>query len=984
MNITNINLLGKEEKIQGTITNKQKGFYVEETNIGFMQPVAFLDDTVEREALNGEGLQDKAKSMIQGTTSNHTEFVANAMSENEKGLLEEQGIQIKDEDIETTVTVVEKIQLEMAKSGKTQNLVSNLSAEQIKAVVGDGAMAYGMAAQLKEITKEEAAYLINNDMKPTIGNIYQAQSSTYTTANISPLDENVKRKVEEKVKEYTGKAVVSESDKALAEWMVSAGVDFTKESFQYAKALTEQKLPMPEEKVSAAILSAVQSGNPGTEAMLLPGYDVAWRAEEGVRVIQSATPEQLLVLEQRNKEINLYNLAEIQEESEKFNQEIIFEKSDVKWITAKRILEETRLYMTAQANLSLLKKGIQIETKPLEELVNALKNQEQEYIKSIYSGNEEGEKIFSAAKEELRQFAQAPAYSLPKISFNEMTLSDAVRSGQEMAVILKKANTSYETMMTQPRRDLGDDIRKAFRNTEEILKDLGMEASAENERAVRILGYNQMEITETAVLSMKLKDEQVQKLFSNMTPRVVLSMIREGYNPLQVSLEDLNNKAEEMHQALDAGGYDSYGKFLVEMEQRQDITAEEREAYIGIYRLLHQVIQTDGAAIGALVKADEELTMKNLLTQVRNRKSTGYERVVDDKAGVLSEDFAADTSITAQINAAYQTECSKEALKHISVANLKSAEKDGNLSDMTPEQLLQAFREAQETMAEAEVEKYIAEQQQSMMRQSVVAETRVLEMLQQFDMPKSPENILALQQMLTDRNRLFKTLFDERDKSAELKEAIKEIKENMWEDFAEALSAPEEMAEAQEALAETAEHIMEGMLEDVNKTSIDIRELRRMSTQLQIMKARSQKEEYAVPVMISDEFGTISLKIVRGEKEEGKVAITLDAGAGRKIAAAFSALKNGVQGYVVSDSEEALEQLKDADEGFRAGIERQTGLHLEQGSIAYVMSKELSLARFEEGIDRQKGVGAEKDGVQTKTLYGIAKGFLLNFKEISL
>ena len=56
--------------------------------------------------------------------------------------------------------------------------------------------------------------------------------------------------------------------------------------------------------------------------------------------------------------------------------------------------------------------------------------------------------------------------------------------------------------------------------------------------------------------------------------------------------------------------------------KNNQITEEERNSYIGIYRLIHQVEQTDGAAIGALVNQGAEMTMKNLLTAVRSSHKT--------------------------------------------------------------------------------------------------------------------------------------------------------------------------------------------------------------------------------------------------------------------------------------------------------------------------------------------------------------------------
>ena len=54
-------------------------------------------------------------------------------------------------------------------------------------------------------------------------------------------------------------------------------------------------------------------------------------------------------------------------------------------IRAQRKLEEARLYMTAEANLSLLKKGISIDTEPIERVVEQLREQENKFYRAIFS-----------------------------------------------------------------------------------------------------------------------------------------------------------------------------------------------------------------------------------------------------------------------------------------------------------------------------------------------------------------------------------------------------------------------------------------------------------------------------------------------------------------------------------------------------------------------------------------------------------------------
>lgn len=76
------------------------------------------------------------------------------------------------------------------------------------------------------------------------------------------------------------------------------------------------------------------------------------------------------------------------------------------------------------------------------------------------------------------------------------TLTSFYETGKVFQESYEKAQERYETLMTAPRKDLGDSIRKAFGNVDAILEDLNQDVTEENRRAVRILGYNRMSIDE--------------------------------------------------------------------------------------------------------------------------------------------------------------------------------------------------------------------------------------------------------------------------------------------------------------------------------------------------------------------------------------------------------------------------------------------------------------------------------------------------------
>ena len=59
-------------------------------------------------------------------------------------------------------------------------------------------------------------------------------------------------------------------------------------------------------------------------------------------------------------------------------------------------------------------------------------------------------------------------------------------------------------------------------------------------------------------------------------------------------------------------------------------------------------------------------------------------------------------------------------------------------------------------------------------------------------------------------------------------EDIEAIKESIIEDFGEAVSEPEALAEVQETLGTVAENVMKTMISSDEVTSIDVREMRLM------------------------------------------------------------------------------------------------------------------------------------------------------------
>ena len=979
-----------------------------------------------------EELQQKMEneSMSAGERKNQMAVLSNTLSPEDYRKLQEEGFSIHETDGKTIVTVTDKIKAQLAKAGVDVSAMGDsLTREQLEAIGGSVAaanqlerefaqadlpdsqenMAEGLEAlnQAKELTKPSDGaikYMLDNGLAPSIANLFLAEfsgSAGYTPPEDGEIDFD---SLTERIEQVITQAGEKVNDQTIedSKWMIKSQIPFTAENFSYVEKLRGLELPMEESQVISAVALAVSEGGRPEDAMLLPEYTLKAQAEHAMEVVMEASDEDLAYLTANNMEITIESLeqtAELRKQG-KLNQtnsspvldeakgaaegeEISHEA--LMFLKAKRVLEETRLAMTTEANRALLKQGISIDTKPLEELVESLKQQENNYYEALLgektgvNHTESMTQLFAETAQKVSDLKQMPAYLLGIQGRDLDTVNGLHEAGTVLKDTLDKANESYETLMTAPRADLGDSIKKAFANVDDILKDLGLEANDANERAVRILAYNSLEINEESILAMKAADERVQRTFANLTPATVREMIHQGINPLDTDLDTLNKQAEAIRLESPEADNERFSEYLWKLEHNNEISPEERESYIGIYRLMNQVEKTDGAAIGALIAQGGELTMRNLLTAVRSSKKSGMDYTVDDEfSGV---DGTVGKSITDQIETAYQSDCMRDVLETLTPVKMQKLMESPGWEDYTPEQLKQALMQmSQETEAEeakADQEYYKAQAQE--VRQAAVTEEQVYSLLSKLDLPNTVDNALAANRLMNKRNQVFNQLFNKDEVFSGEEVDFQGIKEEILERFANAMKTPKEMAAAQEVLAETAENVMKTMIADKEHiTSMDIRELKLMNAQLSIAGKMAEEENYTIPVLVGNEVTNMSLKIVRGTKKKGIVEIMFETEKAGRIAANIRAEEKGISGFVAADRKETRDRIE-------AHAESITGRWPVEGEnilkAAYV--DELDFNRFSHSA---MGEVPEKDSesyeIQTARLYEIAKSFMESIKEL--
>lgn len=613
-------------------------------------------------------------------------------------------------------------------------------------------------------------------------------------------------------------------------------------------------------------------------------------------------------------------------------------------IEARRQMEEIRLVMTQEANRQLLKSGYQIDTTELSQLVEALKATEANIKASLFQGeteqiNEQRAAWYEDTLTLTKELAAMPAALSGKISASKtpFTLETLHQEGSILQSKYDKAGESYEALMTAPRKDMGDSIQKAFRNVDDILQDLGLETNDSNRRAVRILGYNNMEITQDSIQSVKEADMQVTGVIRRMTPATTLQMIREQINPLDMNLDELEEYLNE--QDKDTGSdAEKFSTYLHKLDQSHAITEDEREAYIGIYRLFRQIEKTDGAAIGSVVASGAEMNFKNMLSAVRTSRHKNMDISIDDGFGGLEKLIARGQAIDEQIMAGYQDSPSQEYQHQMQYYAALSGEIKDELvqktdvdtlkemdiqADTTIEQFAQELKQASEVdqSSRQDMEQERVHNFRDSMQSAQQVEDSVIQSLIDYEQPVSVNNIQAAELLLMERGSLYKQIFGrsgaasvENDTSVnDAFDSVGDIEhDTLWqkaEDAANNLTDKSSAVSAYQELIGEAVSAVENMVH-TSDNIVDVKAAQMLYKGLSLAGNLAREENYELPVNIKGELTSINLKIYHNSSQMGKVTVTMDTDTLGKVAADFDISEEKISGMIAYDKKTSGQDIK--------------------------------------------------------------------------
>ena len=757
---------------------------------------------------------------------------------------------------------------EMSREGVSELIAERLTAANLPVTANNVsriADAMKLAEEAPRMTEASFSYLIGNGLDATIENCYKAAHAgegrksavpEEVMQQLEPQMKEVLQQAEQMTVEHRGNVAGTPAQEAMpgaedARWLLERELPLTAENLVYKKELEQLTADFGTERFSR-------------------------------EVVLDGTIESLY----RGMEPKQTNLSVLRKK------------------------EELRLQMTEEALDTMQKLGVEADTEAIRERIEALKQQEQEYFRQMLTADgaeltaeaELFEQTLAAAEQVRKADVSLLARSFETRAIQTLrslaeladrgagTLQAADGRGQNAAGMSAPAAEAYEPLMTAPRSDMGDSIQKAFRNIDSQLESLGMELTAANRRAVRILGYNSIPLTQENINEMKFYDAQVRGLAEQLQPQVTVELIRRGINPLEGSLQQVSAAAEEISRELGVSAEERFSEYLVKLDRKHELTAEERDSYIGIYRMLYQIEKTDGAAVGALVKSGKELTLSNLLTESRAFRQRGMDVSVDDSFGE-AETIRTGKYINDQIAAAYYNHQLDEAVKQLTpdrLQQLRKQEKD--FAGLTPEQLAELTAE----LPEGESDRLYRSEQLEQLRELAADSGNEQRFLERFGFENSPERIQAAKQLLQGESSYRKLLrIADGTLSAEDISSVVPTDTTVSEDIpaeknvlsdglavsseeaAAAMGSKEEMVRLAERLQGRASELMEALYSAAELSAEQAGGLRELLAVQNLKNQLVQKECFDIPVADENGITGIRLTVLHGSGQEGRFRILL-------------------------------------------------------------------------------------------------------------
>jgi len=587
---------------------------------------------------------------------------------------------------------------------------------------------------IKNMSPKDIVQFLSSNKDSTIGELYKSLFVSSKTVKKDVISEQDYQQIEAEVKKIVETAFTNENVNR-------------QEVQDIAKALVKKGIPIDERAIETIryILSPgkiEETIRIGVHQMMkqekLDNYEVAnstlnnevasiEEIKEFTNLVQQVTHKEVESVVLQNRKVNFHELElkieeiKIQEVKQQDNrQESEVQKEIQPTEEQQKIINKNtedlqiiRYQMTYKAAMRLSIQGVDLKHTNLDMIRGRIESFELIHVddKKVLEVTKETESIGeailspkeSAVLEVKKHMAlisgsSTRAIALAALSSEEQTVSEPeVNSLAKLARMTAVGADRYDELRTKPRADLGDRIEKAFSNIDDILDDLKLEKTVFNQRAVGILGRNEMPITVENIEKVKQVDIPLQELFNKLMPEHIKTMVDQKIDIINEPIDLLADFVKGETSLVQKDVNEEVAKHILTMLKTGELTQEKKDGLIGIYRMIHTIEGSKGAAVGYLVNNELPVTLENLFDAAKIIRQTSKSEhmintEINDEFGKVESIVREGLSIKEQIQSGYLE-------KEIDIKNLVNKILDGSYEKNLTNQLIQNLNSGEENQS---------------------------------------------------------------------------------------------------------------------------------------------------------------------------------------------------------------------------------------------------------------------------------------------
>ncbi len=541
---------------------------------------------------------------------------------------------------------------------------------------------------IENLDKDVALNVIKKGDKATLQDLYTYKFKKFSNSQKVDIDniENLDSQIENILKQNN--IDINDENISIAKDFIKNEIDISLENFEkYNKLQNISENINIEEILQKVVKNILKNENP-LNIQIFDNKNIEQDYAKYKEILPKILPEHIQHLIDNKIKINLKNISNnyenINVESINPSQEAISEKIN---------LYKIQLKLTSEAMYSLYDKGINIDTKPLQEVISHLENIEQENYKKYLELNK-----VAATQENINNIKTVVSTIqniYPNLVHN--TFKDIVEekvdfslSGINKSLKAKNIMEDFETFKTLPNKAFGDNINKLKDNFKQLLEQNGFEPNEANIKALKILSINNMDFSEENILNVKLIDKKIDYVANNLHPLTVAKMLKDNFNPMDKNINDVIDYID--NNSFGQTSREKIAEQILEIDKDNKLSKEEREAIVSVYRMLNTVEKGDSVAIGNILKSEKNITFSNLLQASKiaekHRRNIDFDKKVDDMQGA-TENIIPNNNITKSIqtgiekaNEDYNKLILNQLLNYTSPENIKNIDFNDNLENV--------------------------------------------------------------------------------------------------------------------------------------------------------------------------------------------------------------------------------------------------------------------------------------------------------------